>query len=162
MILLESLGSALLTVGKIALIILPLTVGYQLLRDNRWLSRRVAPYGRSFRRLGLGDGALVPLVAGLILGIVYGAGILIQEARSGRMSPREVFLLALFLCTCHAVIEDTLLFVVVGGDALWILGPRLVLAVGVTALLARFLPRERETAPDTAHGRPDRSPGGAE
>ncbi len=152
MTLLESLGGALLTVGKIALIILPLTVGYQILRDNRWLSRRVSPYGRSFRRLGLGEGALVPLAAGVILGIVYGAGVLIQEARAGRMSPRELFLLALFLCTCHAVIEDTLLFVVVGGDALWMLGPRLVLAVAATGLFARFLPREPEPVHGEDHG----------
>lgn len=141
--LLNSLGRALLTVGKIALIIVPLTVGYQLLRDNRWLSRRASPYGTAFRRLGLGQGALVPLLAGLVLGIVYGAGVLIQESRSGRMSSREVLLLSLFLCTCHAVVEDTLLFVVVGGDALWILGPRILLAVAATALLARVLPAER-------------------
>ncbi|MEW6487460.1 MAG: nucleoside recognition protein [Thermodesulfobacteriota bacterium] len=141
--LLDSLGRVLLTVGKIALIIVPLTVGYQLLRDNRWLSRRASPYGTAFRRLGLGQGALVPLLAGLVLGIVYGAGVLIQESRSGQMSSREVFLLSLFLCTCHAVVEDTLLFVVVGGDALWILGPRILLAVAATAVLARVLPAER-------------------
>ncbi len=138
---LHSLGQALLTVGKIALIILPLTVGYQIVRDNRWVREKTGPYAGLFRRLGLGEGAVVPLMAGIVLGIVYGAGILIQESRSGRMSSREVFLLALFLCTCHAVIEDTLLFVVFGGDALWMLAPRLLLAVSATALLARFLKR---------------------
>ncbi len=139
MTLLATLWAAVLTVGKISLIILPLTVGYQLLRDNRWVSRRAAPWARAFRRIGLGEAAAVPLLAGIVLGILYGAGILIQEARSGRMSPRELFLMTFFLCTCHAVIEDTLLFVVVGGDALWILGPRIVLAVAATALLARLL-----------------------
>lgn len=144
---LHSLGRALVTVGQIALIIFPLTVGYQILRDNRWVRRRAAPWRAVFRRLGLGEASAVPLAAGLVLGIVYGAGVLIEEARGGAMTRREVFLLSLFLCTCHAVIEDTLLFVVMGGDPLWILGPRIVLAVGVTAGLARLLPR-----PAAAHG----------
>ncbi len=136
----HSVGRALLTVGEIALIIFPLTVGYQVLRDNRWLRRRAGPWRLAVRRLGLGEASVVPLVAGLVLGIVYGAGVLIEEARAGSMSRREVFLLALFLCTCHAVIEDTLLFVVMGADALWVLGPRVALAVGATAGLARLLP----------------------
>jgi len=82
------------------------------------------------------------LVAGLVLGIIYGAGILIHKARAGHMGPRERFLLSLFLCPCHTVIEDTLLFVVVGGQGAWILWPRLLVAVLATALLSRFLPRE--------------------
>jgi len=143
----HSVGRALLTVGEIALIIFPLTVGYQVLRDNRWLRRRAAPWRVAVRRLGLGEASVVPLAAGLVLGIVYGAGVLIEEARAGAMSRREVFLLALFLCTCHAVIEDTLLFVVMGADPLWVLGPRIALAVGATAGLAKLLPA-RAPSPD--------------
>lgn len=143
----HSVGRALLTVGEIALIIFPLTVGYQVLRDNRWLRRRAGPWRLAVRRLGLGEASVVPLVAGLVLGIVYGAGVLIEEARAGAMSRREVFLLALFLCTCHAVIEDTLLFVVMGADPLWVLGPRIALAVGATAGLAKLLPA-RAPSPD--------------
>ncbi|GAB4281679.1 MAG: nucleoside recognition domain-containing protein [Deferrisomatales bacterium] len=140
---LHSLLQALWTVVQVAAIIVPLTVVYQVLRDNRWVARTFGPHGRALRRLGFGDGAVVPLVAGVLLGIVYGAGILIQEARGGKMDRREVFLLGFFLCLCHAVVEDTLLFVVVGGDGWWILGPRVVLAVGATAVLARCLPRPR-------------------
>jgi hypothetical protein len=137
-----TLLEALLTVGKIALIILPLTVLYQVLRDNPWINRTLGPHRGVLKGFGMGPAAMVSLMTGLILGIVYGAGILIQESRTGQMTRREVFLVALFLCTCHAVLEDTLLFVVVGGSAGWILGPRLVLALCATFLLARLLPRE--------------------
>jgi len=137
---LDSLGRALITLAQVAAVIVPLTVGFQVLRDRPWVRRKIGPYAGSLRRLGLGEGAGVALAAGVFLGIVYGAGILIQESRSGRMSERETFLLALFLCTCHAVVEDTLLFVVVGGHGGWILGPRILLALAGTALLARTLP----------------------
>lgn len=43
----------------------------------------------------------------------------------------------LFLATCHAVIEDVLIFVVLGGDAVVMLGLRLLLAILLTSLLAR-------------------------
>ncbi|NOY45078.1 MAG: nucleoside recognition protein [Deltaproteobacteria bacterium] len=140
MSILDSLGRALITLAQVAAVIVPLTVGFQVLRDRPWVRRKIGPYAGSLRRLGLGEGAGVALAAGVFLGIVYGAGILIQESRSGRMSERETFLLALFLCTCHAVVEDTLLFVVVGGHGGWILGPRILLALAGTALLARTLP----------------------
>ncbi len=143
MTVLGSVWQALLTVGQVALVIVPLTVVYQVLRDSPWVHRRLRPYQGAFRRIGLGEGALVALATGVVLGIVYGAGILIHEARQGKMSPRELFLLALFLCTCHAVIEDTLLFVVVGGRAAWMLGPRVLLAVAATAGLTWILGRRR-------------------
>ena len=54
------------------------------------------------------------------------------------MSRRELFLTGLFLATCHAVVEDVLIFVVLGGDAVTMLGMRLVLAVLLTAGVARL------------------------
>ncbi|RMG88197.1 MAG: nucleoside recognition protein [Candidatus Dadabacteria bacterium] len=145
MSLLASLGKALLTLLQVAAVIVPLTVTFQVLRDRPWVRRRLGPYAGSLRRIGLGEGAAVGLAAGVFLGIVYGAGILIQESRSGRMSAREIFLLSLFLCTCHAVVEDTLLFAVLGGHGGWILGPRVILAVAGCALLGRLLPARGRT-----------------
>jgi hypothetical protein len=45
--------------------------------------------------------------------------------------------MGLFLATCHSVIEDVLIFVVIGGNGPAILGVRLVLAVVLTGLMAR-------------------------
>jgi len=53
---------------------------------------------------------------GTILGITYGAGILIKEVQSGSISKEDIFYIATFLMICHAIIEDTLLFVIFGAD----------------------------------------------
>jgi len=53
---------------------------------------------------------------GTILGITYGAGILIKEVQSGNISKEDIFYIATFLMICHAIIEDTLLFVIFGAD----------------------------------------------
>ena len=72
------------------------------------------------------------LASGLILGITYGAGVLISEARSGDMTRNEIFIIATFLLICHAIIEDTLLFAMFGADALTIVVVRSLAAVMVT------------------------------
>ena len=56
------------------------------------------------------------LAVGYILGITYGAGILINEAKSGSMNQKDIFYVSTFLMIAHAVIEDTLLFVIFGAD----------------------------------------------
>lgn len=78
---------------------------------------------------------------GLFLGISYGAGLLIHEARSGTISPRQIFLSCVFMGFAHSVIEDTLIMVALGADAYGILVGRLVFAVVATAAIAALLNR---------------------
>jgi len=131
----------LLLCGKLTLIVVPLVAVFEVLRHVavfRTVGTRTEPV---MRCLGLGRSAVLPLFTGIFLGIAYGAGIIIRASSTGRMDRRELFLTGLFLATCHAVIEDVLLFVVLGGDAVVMLGLRLLLAILLTFLLARFWPR---------------------
>lgn len=76
---------------------------------------------------------------GLFLGISYGAGFLIREARSGTISPRQIFLSCVFMGFAHSVIEDTLLMASLGADIVGILIGRLLFAVAATAAIAGIL-----------------------
>ena len=87
------------------------------------------------------------ILAGLILGITYGAGVLIKEAKSGNLSRKEILFIATFLMICHSVIEDTLLFVIFGAN-LWVLiSFRLILAsvVSFLALMLFSPPKKHKT-----------------
>ena len=92
------------------------------------------------RLIGVGREAGNITIIGATLGLTFGAGLLIREARSGALSRRDVFLAMSFLGLCHSVIEDTLLILLMGADLSAILWARLLFAVVVTALLARLLP----------------------
>jgi len=138
----EALYPALFGAAKLAfkllLIIVPLVTLFEVLRYFpvfRRVGRAVDPL---MRGMGLSREAAVPLFTGIFLGIAYGAGIIIRVAQEKRLPRRELFLMGLFLATCHAVVEDTLIFVVIGGNGWVMLGLRVVLAVLLTGVLARM------------------------
>jgi hypothetical protein len=122
-------------------ILVPLMLILEFMRQTRalgWLTERVHPIAG---RIGFQKEALVPLLAGFLFGISYGAGVLIPEARSRTISKQQVFLVAVFLALCHAVVEDTLLFMAVGANGLFLLGSRFLLAIAVTFLMAKAVKR---------------------
>ena len=87
--------------------------------------------------------ALIPLLVGFLLGITYGAGAILEINNKKPLSKRDLWLLGVFLYSCHGIIEATYLFAVAGGSAIFISGVRLLIAVVVTAVMARLpFPRE--------------------
>lgn len=136
--LLSALLGALKLSGKLVLIVVPLVTLFEVLRHAPFFRRAGRAVDPLMRGMGLSREAAVPLFTGIFLGIAYGAGIIIRVAQEKRLPPRELFLMGLFLATCHAVVEDTLIFVVVGGNGWVMLGLRIVIAFGLTTLLARL------------------------
>lgn len=131
--------------AEIAAIVLPLMIGYEIAKAYGVFARPWKGVGPVLAKLGLGPGALVPLLAGIFLGLLYGAGILLSMSKEENLSFRERMALAVFLVTCHAVIEDTAIFMLLGGSAFWMLGPRLLLAVVLTVWLARRAAKQAES-----------------
>lgn len=133
-----ALAGALRLSLKLVLIVVPLVTVFEVLRHLPAFRRSGDAIEPLMRGIGLSRDAAVPLFTGVFLGIAYGAGILIRVAQEKRLPPRELFLMGLFLGTCHAMVEDTLIFVVVGGNVWILLGVRIVVALCLTALLARL------------------------
>lgn len=68
------------------------------------------------------------IAVGVILGITYGAGILISEYERGILDKNQILFIGTFLMICHAIIEDTLLFVIFGAHPWLIVGFRIIFA----------------------------------
>lgn len=75
---------------------------------------------------------------GTFLGITYGAGILIKEVQSGAIPKEDIFYIATFLMICHAIIEDTLLYVIFGADFTMVVAIRTIGAIVITWALLKL------------------------
>jgi len=122
---------------KIFVIVMPLLIFLEWARTQAWFTRFIKASGAVFNPVGLRSESLFPLMTGILFGISYGAGVLIPQAQSGDLSHRQVFLTALFLCLCHAIIEDTLLFALVGANAWIVVVTRFVAAMVIVYAFSR-------------------------
>lgn len=95
------------------------------------LARLVSP---ALILLGLPRSVAFLWIVANTLGLAYGAGVLVPEARSGRIRPEEIGMLNRSIAVCHSLLEDTLLFVAIGAWAAWIILPRLVVAAAAVWL----------------------------
>jgi hypothetical protein len=76
------------------------------------------------------------IITGIILGITYGAGILIAE--KNRLSKKELLFIGTFLMIAHSLIEDPLLFVIFGANFWALVIIRIVLAAVISYLILKI------------------------
>ena len=74
-----------------------------------------------------------------IFGISYGAGVLIKSSEDGEIDTNSLFIISIFLAACHAIVEDTLLFVAVGAQGMIIVLVRVLIAFIATIIISRFV-----------------------
>lgn len=133
----EALSGSLKSVWNIAIIVVPLMIVMQLAKDYKildYISGFLKPVTDFF---GMSKESAFPLLVGLSIGLSYGAGVIIQSSKEGNLSKKDLVLLIVFLASCHAVFEDTLIFVAVGANGFILFGTRLVVAITVTYIISK-------------------------
>lgn len=138
-ILREGLMGSFDTVYSLAIVVIPLMIIMQIAKDYKVLDK-ISNSSRFLTKFfGMSKESTLPLLIGIIFGLSYGAGVLIQSAKEGDLSKKDMFLISVFLITCHAVFEDTLLFVAVGANGYLLLGTRIIAAIIITFILSKRL-----------------------
>ncbi|MFE1243139.1 nucleoside recognition domain-containing protein [Fictibacillus sp. NPDC058756] len=133
---LTALEKASLGILQLAVIVIPLMIVMQYLKDKGWLNRFSNWMAPAMKLLGMKENTSMTMAAGLTIGLAYGAGIMMQAAKEDGVSKKDLYLAFIFLVSCHAVVEDTLVFVPLGIPVLPLLIIRVVTAVVLTILVA--------------------------
>lgn len=141
---------------QLALIVIPLMIVIQIMKDLKWLdvfTKWMAPVTRG---LGMKENTSMTLVAGLTIGLAYGAGVMIKAVQEDGVSKKDATLAFIFLVACHAVVEDTLIFIPLGIPILPLFLIRITTAIVLTMVVAYVwkrneVARERKLGYEQTH-----------
>ncbi len=139
---LESLSGVWGMLKQLAIIIFPLLIFVEIIDEIGVLDRISDLFNNIFKHFNLPKEASLPLIVGQTFGLLFGAGLILRSTRENKLSSGELMSISVFFAICHAVFEDTLLFMAIGGNGLIILGTRLFLAIIITIFYGKY--RERD------------------
>lgn len=131
-IILVAMEKAAYGVFQLAILVIPLMIAIQIMKDLKWMERISQKMGPITRFLGMSENTSFTLLSGLTFGLAMGAGVMIQAVREDGVSRKDATLAIIFLVACHAVVEDTLIFIPLGIPVLPLLLIRLTVAVLLT------------------------------
>lgn len=143
-IIIEAITGSVEGILTIAVIVIPLMIFIEIIQDLNWLDKMTSILTPVTRLIGISPEANLPIMAGLVFGISYGGGIIIDSARQGRLTYRDIYLINLFLVICHSIFEDTILFAAIGAMWLPLLIVRIILAIVICFIVARLIPESSE------------------
>lgn len=123
---------------KIFAILFAIFLFLELVQRLGLLTKGYKTIARFIRFAGFTEAAVAPLMAGIFFGILYGAGVIADLIKKQGVSKKQVLLVSVFLAMCHAVVEDTGLFLVLGAKIFWLTIPRLIIAFGLTFLTSKI------------------------
>jgi hypothetical protein len=89
--------------------------------------------------LGISREAAPITIIGMTMGLSYGGGLIINEARAGTVAKKDLFTSITLMSLCHSLFEDTMLMVLIGGHLSALLWGRLVFSLLSTMLLVKLI-----------------------
>lgn len=131
---------------KIFGLIMAIMVVLQIFRALGWIDHLFNPLKPVMRILGLSRQASLVFVTGIVFGLLYGGAVIIDESKKGTLTKEEIEQLHVSLGINHSMVEDPMLFVMLGVNLLWLWIPRLIMAIAVVQA-SRFIRRFKRPAP---------------
>ncbi len=126
---------------NIAKIVFPLMIMIEIVRDLNLLEKLADIFKPLTTMMGMSKESAFPLAIGIVFGLSYGAGVIIQYVKEGNLDKRSLTLVSIFLVCCHAVFEDTLVLAAIGANGFLLLSVRILVAFIVTLMLSKRMSR---------------------
>jgi hypothetical protein len=126
---------------KLVCIVVSLNILQRILEEfgvMKILARWVAPL---LRPVGLPANTAFLWIVANVVGLAYGAAVLIEHRKENKISAEDADLLNHHIALSHSLLEDTSLFLAIGVGLGWITLPRFVLAA-IAVWVVRWMRRE--------------------
>jgi spore maturation protein SpmB len=130
----ETIGASYSIIFRITLVIVPLLIIIECLKDIGWMERIAAHSHGITKFLSLPGESAIGLIVGLFTGIVFGSGVIMQVQEEAQMTKTQINVLFLFIGICHGIIEETVVFTAVGANGFILFVSRLSAALLFTFL----------------------------
>ena len=123
---------------KVFLIILSLLVVMEIFERLglvKLINKLIKPL---LKLMGISEKASYINIIALALGISYGGAMLIEETKNGDLDSNDVFYSIVFVSLCHALVEDSLLMMVIGAKSIGVFWLRLIYPIIFVGILNKF------------------------
>ncbi len=129
--------------GVILLFIFSLLFLMKILKVTGVIDIITKGFSPLLRLMGIGKGVVTIAIIGLMLGVVYGGVLIINESKSKSIDKRDIFYCLGLMGLCHSLIEDTILMLALGSHYSGVLLARLIfsfLIIWAIVKLTKHLP----------------------
>lgn len=135
---------------KLTCIVVSLNILQRILEEYNIMSKLTRIVKAIVKPAGLPSNTAFLWIVANVIGLAYGAAVLIEHRKENRISAGDADLLNYHIALSHSLLEDTLLFVAIGVGTGWITLPRIALAVIVVwgVRLIRRLNEKSGAKPD--------------
>lgn len=114
---------------KVILIIFGLNILQNLLRAYNLITLLTSALSPIITLLGLPRSTTFLWIVANTLGLAYGGAVIVDEISKGEITDDEASLLNISISQTHSLVEDTILFVLIGISVWWLILPRLTLSI---------------------------------
>ncbi len=133
----EMLNGTISMVVNVMIILVPLFLIIETLIKLNIMAKIAKKLSFIGKLIGVSQKAVFPLLVGVVMGVTYGAGTLIELNKTDPLSKRDFTTIGIFMYMCHGVIETAFLFAIIGANVWVITIGRVLLALVVTIILSR-------------------------
>lgn len=117
------------------LIIMTILTLLEILKETGFIHPLVRILSPFLKIMGLDERVGFLWMTAVIFGLTYGGAVIVEETRGNSLSVEDLETLHLSIGINHSMVEDPLLFIVLGLSAFWLYVPRLIMAILLVRLL---------------------------
>ncbi|WP_212774321.1 nucleoside recognition domain-containing protein [Polycladomyces abyssicola] len=135
----QGLKTATFNTLQFCLIAIPLLIMIQALHDMNLIHRFTRWTSFFVESIGIEKRANLTITSGLLFGLMFGAGMMIQQVKERVFKKRDLTIMMILLSLCHAVVEDTIAFIPLNTYLVTMIIIRFGGAMIISLIVARIL-----------------------